>query len=69
MTQKKLDYQTLSNELDSILVALQQGELDVDVATKQYERGLELIKLLETYLKDAENTVTKLKAQFGEASD
>jgi len=58
------DYQAASAELETILVALQTGELDIEVAVKQYERGLELVTALEAYLKTAENRVTKLKAQF-----
>ena len=64
MAQQKLDYQDMSTELDGILLELQQGELDVDAAMKKYERGLELVKLLETHLKTAQNTVTRLKAQY-----
>jgi exodeoxyribonuclease VII small subunit len=63
MTTKKIDYQGLSSELDDIVLALQQDELDVDEAMKKYERGLVLVKELETYLKSAENTITKLQAQ------
>lgn len=59
-----INYQAASAELEAILLELQSGELDIEVAVKQYERGLELIAALETYLKTAENRVTKLKAQF-----
>lgn len=69
MVQKKIDYQALNAELETILAALQQGDLDVDDAIEKYERGLELVSQLETYLKDAENTVIKLKTQFGNAKD
>lgn len=60
----KPGYQTLADELDDILVELQQADLDVDVAVKKYERGLELIKELESYLAAAENRVSELKAKF-----
>ena len=69
MADKNIDYQALNGELEAILAALQQGDLDVDDAMQKYERGLELVKLLENYLKDAENTVTKLKAQFGDTKE
>lgn len=71
MAQKAVDYQSMSTELEVILAELQQGELDVDEAMKKYERGLELVAALESYLKDAETKVIKLKNQFGkeEASD
>jgi len=66
MVEKKIDYQKLSNELDNIVLALQADTLDVDEAMKQYERGLELVTQLETYLKTAENKITKLQARASE---
>lgn len=63
---KKESYQTLSAELDDILLELQQEDLDVDRAIACYERGLELVKELETYLSTAENRVRELKAKFSE---
>lgn len=65
MTQAKtIDYQALQSELDDILVELQRETSDVDLALKQYARGLAIIKQLEDYLKTAENTVRELKASF-----
>ena len=61
---KKIDYQTLSAELDAIMAELQKDNLDVDDALKHYERGLELVKQLESYLTTAENKITELKATF-----
>lgn len=61
---KKIDYQTLSAELDAIMAELQKDNLDVDEALKHYERGLELVKELESYLQNAENKITELKATF-----
>jgi exodeoxyribonuclease VII small subunit len=62
----KASYQAMAAELNDILLELQEEDLDIDTAVKQYERGLELVKELEAYLKNAENTVTKLKAKFSE---
>ena len=62
MTAKKTDYLTLSRELDSVLATLQQDNLDVDTAMAAYEQGLKLVAEIEQYLKQAENTVTKLQA-------
>jgi exodeoxyribonuclease VII small subunit len=61
---KKIDYQTLSAELDAIMAELQKDNVDVDDALKHYERGLELVKQLETYLQSAENKITELKATY-----
>lgn len=62
-TKKDVSYQELSSELELVLEALQQDDIDIDVALQKYERGLELVKQLEAYLKTAENKVSKLKAQ------
>ena len=64
MAKPKLNYQQLQTELDEIVVALQQDDLDVDAAVKQYQRGLEIVKQLEDRLSVAENTITELKASF-----
>jgi exodeoxyribonuclease VII small subunit len=59
-----INYETLKAELDAIMLTLSQEDLDVDKALECYERGLELVKTLETYLKTAENQVSELKAKF-----
>lgn len=61
---KTTDYKTLSSELDDILSKLQASEFDVDESVKLYERGMTIVKELEAYLKKAENTVTKVKADW-----
>lgn len=57
-------YTELKLELDEVLNALQQDDISVDDALKAYERGMELVGLLETQLKLAENKITKLKKKF-----
>jgi exodeoxyribonuclease VII small subunit len=66
MTKSKppVNYETLKNELDDIMLELQREDLDVDKALEYYQRGLELVQALESYLKTAENTVKELKAKF-----
>lgn len=61
---KKTDYKSLNEELDEVLAKLQSDDLDVDEAVGLYERGIAIIKELETYLTEAENKVAKLKADF-----
>lgn len=61
---QQLNYEALKAELDAVLEALQSDDLNVDQAVQQYERGLELVQQLKTYLKTAENKVTTLKAKF-----
>ena len=65
MTQaKKINYAELQSELDTILSDLQREDNDVDATLKQYARGLEIIKLLESFLKTAGNSGRELKASF-----
>jgi len=59
----KKDYRAMSEELESVLVTLQQDDLDVDTAMAAYAQGLKLVKELEAYLQQAENTVAKLRAE------
>ena len=62
MTDKS--YTELKHELDEVLDSLQSDDIDVDDALRSYERGMELVKLLEAKLKTAENKITKLKQKF-----
>lgn len=64
MTNNETSYAELKQELDSVLDSLQRNDIDVDDALKSYERGMELIGLLEAKLKSAENKITKLKQKF-----
>jgi len=43
---------------------LQDESLDIDLALKHYQRGLELVMSLEDYLKNSENKINELKAAF-----
>ncbi len=62
---KPIDYVALQTELDDILQRLQSDETDIDTSLKLYERGVKIAKELETYLKQAENTISKVKADLG----
>lgn len=64
MAIKKVDYQQLNDELDTILTRLQSGELSIDEALPAYERGIQLVKDLEAYLQTAENRITELQAKL-----
>jgi exodeoxyribonuclease VII small subunit len=61
MPTKEPDYQTLREELDSILDELQNSEIDIEQALSHYQRGQEIVKQLQTFLSQAENKITKLK--------
>lgn len=57
---KSPDYQSLSAELDEVLMALQQPNVAVDEAVKLYEKGMKLVASLEKQVTDAELTLEKL---------
>ena len=64
MSAKKIDYKKLSAELDEVVARLQSADLDVDQAVQAYERGMTITKDLQAYLQQAENKVTKIKADW-----
>ncbi len=59
-----INYHELSSELDQILSRLQSEEVALDEAVQLYERGIAITKLLERYLRQAENKVQKIKAEL-----
>lgn len=63
MAEKKT-YQELSRELDTVLANLQVEDISIDEAMDLYQRGLQLTGKLEAYLQEAENKITKIKADF-----
>lgn len=62
MPKEVIEYQKLSNELDMIVAKLQGGDIDIDEATELYEKGADIVKKLEAYLKTTENKIEKIKA-------
>jgi exodeoxyribonuclease VII small subunit len=55
------DYKSLYAELEAVIDALQSTDLDLEDATKQYEKGMGLIVELEKKLKNSENKITEIK--------
>ena len=66
---KQADYQTLSQELEAVLAALQRTDVQVDEAVKLYEQGLKLAAALEAHLRQAENKIKKLRLQSAGGAD
>jgi exodeoxyribonuclease VII small subunit len=60
--QPEASYQELKSELDDIMDQLGREDLDIDKALDYYQRGIELVKQLEAYLKTAENKIQVLQA-------
>jgi len=57
---KTANYQTLSQELEQVLAALQAPDVQVDDAVQLYEQGLKLVAALQQHLAQAENTIKRL---------
>jgi exodeoxyribonuclease VII small subunit len=57
-------YRDLKADLDDVLMRLQSSELDIDEALELFQRGQELVKQLEKYLSQTENTIKKLKVNL-----
>lgn len=58
--EQKTDYHALSQELQELIAKLEAGDIDIDEAVQCYERGLVIVKQLETRLTRAENKVVEL---------
>ena len=61
MAKNLKNYNLLSSELETVLVALQSPDTDIDQALELYERGQKVLAELELYLKETENKVRKIK--------
>jgi len=57
-------YAELNAELEEVMATLQHEDIDVDQAMEAYQKGMTLVAQLEIYLREAENKITKLKADF-----
>ncbi|MDB5164427.1 MAG: Exonuclease small subunit [Candidatus Saccharibacteria bacterium] len=63
-TKKKSSYNDLQAELAAVLAWFEGDNFAIDEAVQKYERGMEILKLLEAQLQSAENKVKELKATF-----
>jgi exodeoxyribonuclease VII small subunit len=65
---KPLSYRELSEQLEAVMAKLQNPDCDVDEAVGLYEAAVQYIAQLEEHLRTAKNRVTKVQAEFTEAS-
>ena len=56
----KKTYKQLQGKLEAVLAKMQSAELDIDEALGLYKQGQSLLELLEDYLKNAKNEITKI---------
>jgi exodeoxyribonuclease VII small subunit len=54
---KSLDFEQALSELEAVVERLEHGELPLEEALKQFERGIELARSCQVSLKQAEQKV------------
>jgi exodeoxyribonuclease VII small subunit len=64
---KSVDFEQALGELETVVERLEHGELPLDEALKQFERGIELARGCQDALKQAEQRVEILLAKTPEA--
>lgn len=67
MTQKKIDDLKVSEafgELEKIVVAFENEELDLEESMPKFKRGLELAKFVKGKLAVMENEIKEIQAEF-----
>ncbi|HET6656074.1 MAG TPA: exodeoxyribonuclease VII small subunit [Gammaproteobacteria bacterium] len=54
------DFETALKELESVVAALEQGDISLDAALKHFERGVTLTRVCQQALTEAEQKVEVL---------
>ena len=65
---KTVDFEQALGELEGVVERLEHGELPLEEALKQFERGIELARGCETSLKQAEQRVEILLRKAPDAA-
>ena len=60
------DFERCLAELEAIVDKLEQGELSLDESLKQFERGVQLTRVCQSALKQAEQKVEVLLRKSGQ---
>jgi len=60
------DFETAMKELEEIVENMENDQLTLDQSLKQFERGVELSRICQTSLKNAEQRVEQLVKKHGE---
>ncbi|UQS83450.1 exodeoxyribonuclease VII small subunit [Bombilactobacillus thymidiniphilus] len=68
MTEKKQSFEDNLNELQQIVEQLQQGDIPLEKAMDQFQKGVKLSKKLEQTLTEAENKLTQVVDEDGGTS-
>ncbi len=57
MSKQQLNFEEALSELEKIAEKLEKGDLSLEEAIKSYEKGMELKKICEARLKEAEGKI------------
>ena len=57
---EKLSFETALKKLETLVKELESGELELEIAVKKYQEGIEMAKYCHDLLKNAENVVVKM---------
>jgi len=63
--QEKLTFEAAMAELEEIVHKLENGQIPLEDAVKAYEKGIQLQKVCETKLNDAQMKIEKLVLKNG----
>ena len=63
-----LDFEKALAELEALVARMEKGDLPLEQALESFERGIELTRLCQSALKDAEQKVQMLVARDGKQS-
>jgi len=63
-----IDFEAALAELEGLVTRMESGDLPLDEALRQFERGVELTRLCQQALKDAELKVQVLLERQGKES-
>ncbi|OGL77905.1 exodeoxyribonuclease VII small subunit [Candidatus Uhrbacteria bacterium RIFCSPHIGHO2_12_FULL_54_23] len=69
MPKQKASFSKSFEELEGIVAKFEEGEIDLDEALVEFERGARIVGELKARLKDVENKVVVLKKKFAAADD
>ncbi len=65
MAEKKLPFETALKNLKEIVGKMEEGDLSLDQSLKKFEEGIDLVKLCEKQLQEADGRVEKLMKEAG----
>ena len=63
---QNIDFEKAMSELESLVTNMEKGEQSLEASLKDFERGVELTRICQKALKDAEQKVQILSKKMGQ---